>query len=101
MKPQESGSRMGVRVLSVTGDDGHGIEISGENLEVNVHRYLPEEIAAAAHYDELQGSCRTVLDVAMFRKGVGGDDSWGAPVLPQYCYDSAKAYEFSFTIRAV
>ena len=101
MKPQESGSRMGVRVLSVTGDDGHGIEISGENLEVSVHRYLPEEIAAAAHYDELQGSCRTVLDVAMFRKGVGGDDSWGAPVLPQYCYDSAKAYEFSFTIRAV
>ena len=101
MKPQESGNRMGVQRLTVTGDDGHGIEITGDSLEISVHRYLPEEIAAAAHYDELQGSCRTILDVAMFRKGVGGDDSWGAPVLPQYCYASDKEYEFTFTIRAI
>jgi len=90
-----------VSVLTVTDDEGHGIEITGKDLEVSVHRYLPEEIAAAMHYDELQGSTRTILDVAAFRKGVGGDDSWGAPVLPQYCYDSAKEYELKFTIRAI
>ena len=99
--PQESGNRRGVQVMTVTGEDGHGIEISGENLEISVSPYLPEEVAAAYHYEELQGSCRTVLDVAMFRKGVGGDDSWGAPVLPQYKYPSDKAYTFTFKIRAI
>lgn len=99
--PQESGNRMGVQVMTLTGTDGHGIEISGNNLEISVSPYLPEEVAAACHYEELQGSCRTVLDVAMFRKGVGGDDSWGAPVLPQYTYPSDRAYTFTFKIRAI
>ena len=53
------------------------------------------------HPDELVGSCRTILDVAMFRKGVGGDDSWGAPVLPQYTYPSDKPYTFSFLIKGI
>ncbi len=100
-KPQESGNRGGVEIVTVTGDDGHGVEITGSGLNISVMPYLPEEIAAAYHYEELQGSCRTVLDVAMFRKGVGGDDSWGAPVLPQYCFPSNKEYEFTFTIRAI
>lgn len=100
-KPQESGNRMGVRKLLVTGDDGHGVMIEGDSLEVSVQPYLPEEIACVYHYDELQGSCRTVLDVAAFRKGIGGDDSWGAPVLPQFVYPSDKPYTLCFTMRAV
>ena len=99
--PQESGNRRGVQVMTITGEDGHGLQISGDHLEISVSPYLPEEIAAACHYEELQGSCRTVLDVAMFRKGVGGDDSWGAPVLPQYRYPSDRAYSFTFRIRAI
>ena len=47
------------------------------------------------------GSVRTVLDVAMFRKGVGGDDSWGAPTLPKYCYPAEKPYSFTFTLKAL
>ena len=56
---------------------------------------------AAAHPEELQGSCRTVLDVALFRKGIGGDDSWGAPVLPQYTYPSNKPYTLTFIMKAL
>ena len=99
--PQESGNRMGVQVMTITGADGHGIEISGSSLEISVSPYLPEEVAAAYHYEELQGSCRTVLDVALFRKGVGGDDSWGAPVLPQYRYPSDQPYTLTFKLRAI
>ena len=99
--PQESGNRMGVYRAAVTDAAGHGVEITGKALEVSVQPYLPEEIMAAAHPEELQGSCRTVLDVALFRKGVGGDDSWGAPVLPQYTYPADKPYTLTFTMRAL
>ena len=100
-KPQESGNRRGVRVLRLTGDDGHGVEISGDALEISVQPYAPEQLMSVWHPDELQGSCRTMLDIALFRKGVGGDDSWGAPVLTQYCYPSDRPYELKFILRAI
>ena len=100
-KPQESGNRTGVQVVSMTDADGHGVEISGDNLEVSVQPWLPEELEAAYHPSDLMGSVRTVLDVAMFRKGIGGDDSWGAPVLPQFCYPADKPYTFTFTMKAL
>lgn len=100
-KPQESGNRMGVTRMAVTDAKGHGVEITGSGLEISAQPYLPEEIAAAGHPEELQGSCRTVVDVALFRKGVGGDDSWGAPVLPQYTYPSNKPYTLTFTMKAL
>ena len=100
-KPQESGNRTGVQVVSVTDADGHGVEISGDNLEVSVLPWLPEELEAAYHPSDLMGSVRTVLDVAMFRKGIGGDDSWGAPVLPQFCYPADKPYTFTFTMKVL
>ena len=93
--------RTGVQVVSVTDADGHGVEISGDNLEVSVQPWLPEELEAAYHPSDLMGSVRTVLDVAMFRKGIGGDDSWGAPVLPQFCYPADKPYTFTFTMKAL
>ena len=102
-KPQESGSRYGVRWLQVTDDNGHGIRVEAmdQPLEISVSPWLPEELAAKWHPDELMGSCRTVLDVALFRQGVGGDDSWGAPVLPQYTWPSDRAYRLRFRIRGI
>ena len=100
-KPQESGNRMGVRQLELTGADGHGVCITGKGLEISVQPYLPEELACVYHYDELQGSCRTILDIAAFRMGVGGDVSWGAPVLPQYTYSADKPYELRFRMSAI
>ena len=101
LNPQESGNRGGVQSLSVTDKDQHGVLIMGDNLNISVQPWLPEELAAARHYGDLGKSVKTVLDVAMFRKGVGGDDSWGAPTLPKYCYPAEKAYSFTFTLRAL
>ncbi|MBQ2952794.1 MAG: DUF4981 domain-containing protein [Clostridia bacterium] len=100
-KPQESGNRCGVQVMTVTDADRHGVMITGENLQISVTPWLPEELQAAYHPGDLMGSVRTVLDVAMFRKGVGGDDSWGAPTLPKYCYPADKPYSFTFTMKAL
>ena len=101
LNPQESGNRTKVRSLSITDRDNHGLLILGEDLNVSVQPWLPEELQAARHYGDLGKSVKTVLDVAMFRKGVGGDDSWGAPTLPQYCYPAEKPYSFTFTMKAI
>ena len=100
-KPQESGSRTGVQTFAVTDKDHHGVMIMGENLEVSCLPWTVEELQGAYHPSDLMGSVRTVLDVAMFRKGVGGDDSWGAPTLEKYCYPADKAYSFTFTMKAI
>lgn len=102
-KPQESGSRIGVRRMKITGEDGHGVMIEAleQPLEISVQPWMPEELICKEHPDELVGASKTVLDVAMFRKGIGGDDSWGAPTLPQFCYPSDRAYSFSFLIRGI
>ncbi len=100
-KPQESGSRCGVQIFAVTDRDHHGLMISGENLQVSCQPWTVEELQGAYHPGDLMGSVRTVLDVAMFRMGVGGDDSWGAPVLKKYCYPADQAYSFTFTMKAL
>ncbi len=101
LNAQESGSRGGVQMCAVTDRDGHGVLITGDGLEVSVQPWLPEELQCARHTSDLTGSVRTVLDVALFRKGVGGDDSWGAPTLPQYCYPADKPYTLTFTVKAL
>ncbi len=101
LRPQESGSRGGVQSFAVTDGDHHGLLITGENLEVSCQPWLPEEVQSARHPGDLAAPSRTVLDVAMFRKGVGGDDSWGAPTLEKYCYPADKAYSFTFTMKAL
>ena len=85
----------------MTDADGHGVEISGDNLEVSVQPWLPEELEAAYHPSDLMGSVRTVLDVAMFRKGIGGDDSWGAQTHPEYLLQTDKTMQFSFVWKGV
>ena len=100
-KPQESGSRSKVQAFAVTDRDHHGLLITGEELEVSCQPWTVEEMQCAYHPSDLTNPVRTVLDVAMFRKGVGGDDSWGAPTLPQYCYPAEKPYSFTFTMKAI
>lgn len=98
---QECGNRMGVKIMDITDRDGHGLRVSGKNLEISVHPYLPEELMTANHMTDLTPGVRTVADIAAFRMGVGGDDSWGAPVHPEYCYPADKPYTLSFTMKAL
>ena len=53
---------------------------------------------AARHLDELGDPCYTYLDVALKRKGVGGEDCWGAPVHPEYHIPSGQPLRLSFVL---
>ncbi len=102
-RPQESGSRWGVRTLKVTDDRGRGVRVEAldEPLEISVTRWLPEELMAKHHPEELTNPTHTILDVAAFRRGVGGDDSWGAPVLPQYTHPSDRPCRLRFLLSGI
>ncbi len=101
--PQECGNRAGVRWMTVTDEagEGLGIEMDGAPLEVTVLPYTASELTNAMHPDELPPVSYTVVDVAMKRMGVGGDDGWGAHTHPEFTIDGEAEHSFSFILRAI
>lgn len=100
--PQESGNRTGVREVSITNDHGQGIIISAPvaaPVEANISPYSATELENATHHYELPNIHYTVVTIAGRQMGVGGDDSWGAPVLDEYQIDPSDDMDFEFIIR--
>ena len=102
LRPQESGSRTGVRWAEVTDERGVGVRLDAEaGMEFSALPWTPDEIEAAAHPNELPAIQRTVLRPALMRRGVGGDDSWGARTLPQYRLPTTGTLRFRFGFMGV
>ena len=72
--PQDGGTRCGVKRLNA---GGLRIEAKDEII-ISATSYLPEEVAAARHHEELPPVSKTVLRILKMKSGIGGDDSWGA-----------------------
>ena len=99
--PQECGNKVGVRYAKVTDDSGRGLLFSGDELSFSALPYTPHELENAAHPYELPQVHYTVVRVALAQMGVGGDDSWGAWVHPEYHIDVTKPLEFTFRFRGI
>ncbi len=99
--PQECGTKTKVRWAKVTDMRGRGMLFSGEDMSFSALPYTPHEIENARHPYELPPVHYTVVRVAKGQMGVGGDDSWGAPVHPEYHLDVSGKVEFSFTFRGI
>ncbi|HPR77420.1 MAG TPA: beta-galactosidase small subunit, partial [Candidatus Limiplasma sp.] len=103
LKPQYCGNRTGVRWLELSDGAGRTLRISkvDEPLMVSVLPYSQAELTSALHRQELPDPAYTWLDVAAARFGVGGDDTWGAPVLPAYRLKATEARKLSFVLEAL
>ncbi|MFC5447079.1 glycoside hydrolase family 2 TIM barrel-domain containing protein [Paenibacillus aestuarii] len=102
--PQESGNRTGVRSVKITDANGLGLMIKADPLapvECNVSPYTAFELEQANHHWELPEVHYTVVTVAGRQMGVGGDDSWGAPVHDEYLIPSNQDLEFEFYINGL
>ena len=99
--PQECGNKVGVRYAKVTDYKGRGLLFSGDELSFSALPYTPHELENAAHPYELPQVHYTVVRVAPAQMGVGGDDSWGAWVHPEYNIDVTKPLEFTFRFRGI
>lgn len=102
--PQESGNRTGIYEMTLVHEEQALNNLVFESLNRPFEaKALPVQdlaIEAAMHHYDLNDHQSTYLTVAGIQKGVGGDDSWGAPVLDEYLVDASQAYEFSFRVRS-
>ncbi|MBP3490062.1 MAG: DUF4981 domain-containing protein [Roseburia sp.] len=99
--PQECGNKVGVRYAKVTDERGRGMLFTGDNLSFSALPYTPHELENAMHAYELPQVHYTVVRVALMQMGVGGDDSWGSLVHPEYHIDVTKPLEFTFKFRGI
>ena len=99
--PQECGNKVGVRYARLVDAKGRGILFEGDELSFSALPYTPHELENAAHVYELPQVHHTIVRVAMAQMGVGGDDSWGSWVHPEYHIDVTKPLEFTFRFKGI
>jgi beta-galactosidase len=115
IRPQENGYKTDTRWLTLTDDNGTGILVTGDPVICfaalnNIHddfespgklsQYRKDAITANTHTIDIKPRDFVNLNVDLGQMGVGGDNSWGARIHPQYRLLDMK-YEYSFRIRPV
>ncbi|MEF2071100.1 glycoside hydrolase family 2 TIM barrel-domain containing protein [Consotaella aegiceratis] len=98
--PQECGNRMGVRWADIVSAQGRGLHFATEGapFELGVLPYDAFELQSAMRPEDLPPVSRTVVSIIAKQMGVGGDDSWGAPVHEQYRIPSSEPLSLRFTV---
>jgi beta-galactosidase len=115
IRPQENGYKTDTRWLTLTNENGVGILVTGYPLFCfaalnNIHddfespgklsKYRKDAKTANTHTIDVKPRDLINLNIDLGQMGVGGDDSWGAPIHPVYRL-LEKKYEYSFRIRPV
>lgn len=99
--PQECGNKVGVRYARLVDAKGRGMIFEGDELSFSALPYTPHELENAAHVYELPQVHHTIVRVALAQMGVGGDDSWGSLVHPEYHIDVTKPLKFTFRFKGI
>lgn len=99
--PQECGNREEVRYLKVMDAQRRGIcfEAVDTCFGCSVLPFSAYELEQAMHKEELPARNYTWVRLTAAQCGVGGDDSWGAPIHPQYLVDARRKMELKFRIK--
>ena len=115
IRPQENGYKTDTRWLTLTNDSGNGLLFVGEPLICfaalnNIHddfespgkisTYRKDAKSANTHMNDIKPRDLVNLNIDLGQMGVGGDNSWGALIHPQYRLLATK-YEYSFRIKPV
>ncbi len=103
LNPQECGNRTGVRYVNVYDREGRGLRIEKVDspFEMSVLPNSAYELENALHTYELPKHNYTWVRIAAKQMGVGGDDSWGAPVHSEYRIKSDKPLSLKFVINKI
>lgn len=100
INPQECGNRTGVRYVNVENTKGFGLKFScvSKPFEMSVLPYSAYELENATHLEELPKVHYTWVRIIAAQMGVGGDDSWGAPVHEEYQLSGNEPRTLEFEI---
>ncbi len=98
LRPQESGSHFGVRWAEVTDRKGWGLRFDADiPMEFSAQPWSPFEVENAAHPNELPPILNTYIRPALARRGVAGDDTWGARPHDEYLLPAGQlVFRFGF-----
>ncbi|MBE6862183.1 MAG: DUF4981 domain-containing protein [Ruminococcus sp.] len=101
LNPQECGNRTGVRYVDVYDKNGVGLGFSASDkpFEMSILPYSAYELDHALHREELPEPSYTWVRIAAKQMGVGGDDSWGAPVHKEYRINAEEPLTLEFEIN--
>lgn len=115
IRPQENGYKTDTRWLLLTNDNEDGLLVTGDPVICfaalnylhddfespgKLSQYRKDAKSANTHTIDLKPRDMVNLNVDLCQMGVGGDDSWGAPIHPEYRLLDRR-YEYSFRIRPV
>ena len=99
--PQECGNHGGIRWFEVTDRRGRGLRLSGgEPFEASALPYSAHDLENARHSYDLPAVHHTYLRASLGQCGVGGDDTWGAPVLDEYRVKN-ESMHFEFYVKGI
>lgn len=92
-----------MRYVDVYEENGTGLNFKANKqpFEMSVLPYNDYELDNAMHREELPESTYTWVRIAAKQMGVGGDDSWGAPVHQEFKISSEEAITLEFIINSL
>jgi beta-galactosidase len=99
-EPGESGNKVDVRWVALTGPKGVGLLAVGmPRLSVNALPYKTDDLEGMKHAYQIPHRDFVTINLDLKQMGVGGDDSWGALPQPEYRIKPAE-YSYRFRLRA-
>lgn len=126
IRPQENGHRTDVRWTALTDDSGKGLAVVADDvIEFNALRNSVEDFDGAesdkpvqannynnqdvdvtngrrqTHVNDIRPRDYVELCLDKIMMGIGGDNSWGAPVNPRYIIDTNVENSWGFTVIPV
>ncbi|BAX79307.1 glycoside hydrolase family 2 TIM barrel-domain containing protein [Labilibaculum antarcticum] len=107
VRPQETGNKTDVRWIALTNNDGKGLMAIGAPLLSSSalafdyqELYHPGKGKPNKHGNEIKKGEIISFQIDYKQMGVGGDNSWGAPVHAEYSLP-AEEYTYSFILRPI
>lgn len=105
VRAQETGNKCDVRWLSLSNKEGEGLLITGlQPLSVSAWNFPQEDIeyrpfnVERRHGGSIEKKQMVWLNIDHRQMGVGGDNTWGAQVHPEYTI-TPEAMEYTFTLQ--
>jgi beta-galactosidase len=102
VRPQECGNLTDVRFMALKDNIGNGILIMGyQPLSMSAINIVADDLnwsPQTRHACDVRKSGFITLHIDYAQMGVGGDNSWGAPVHTEYTIP-AKEYSYKFCIK--
>jgi len=103
VRPQENGNRCDIRWIKFGSNEEYKYEFvtnSEHLLSVSAWPFRQDVLESTAHNADLKKDKHIVVNIDYRQMGVGGDNSWGLPVLDKYLIKPGN-YSYSFILQSV